>query len=321
MSEEGARAERATPGDGLEWVRCGLCGGEESRLVVATRERHLGTGEGFRVVQCLSCGLMYVNPRPVPSAMSTYYPKDYSVFEDRSLWTRPFARFLDRRRAGPLSRLLGGQGRALDVGCGRGELVAALRRAGIEAEGIDPSWWAVQGAVPGAVGHVRHGALETAPMDREAFDLLIFSHVLEHCHDPDKALSCAHRMLRPGGYLYVEVPNAASWEAQLLAQYWGGWDVPRHCYHFSPDTLVRLLRQRGFTVLRVSFSIVPTMCAWGVINLMAGVGSSARVRHILHRLRPFLKLALLPVSTVGAIMHKGGMMSAICKKGDVHPGA
>jgi len=300
----------------LEWVECILCGGKKSGLAVSARERHLGTGEEFRIVRCSGCRLMYLNPRPVRSVMPKYYTDSYSVFSVKPRWTRPFSTFLDARRVRRLRGLLRGQGRALDVGCGRGELVAALRRAGIDAHGIDPSEHAVRNAVPGAIGHVELGLVETAAVGQEEVDLVILSHVLEHCHDPGGLLLHVRRMLRPGGYLYVEVPNALSWEARALGQYWGGWDVPRHCYHFSPETLVRLLNQKSFTVLRVSFSMVPTTCAWGVLNVASDFGASAQLRRIAGHLRPLLKIVLLPLSALEALMRQSGVMAAICQKRD-----
>ena len=316
MEGERAHSGSAERRDDLEWVECVLCGGKESELALSAQERHLGTGEGFRIVRCARCGLMYLNPRPVRSAMTRYYPDAYSVFALRPQWTRPFSRWLDERRVHRLSRLLKGQGRALDVGCGRGELVAALRRAGIDAQGIDPSEHAVRNGVPGASGHLERGELETVPLGHGEFDLVVLSHVLEHCQDPSGLLVRLREVLRPGGYLYVEVPNASSWEARMLGQYWGGWDVPRHCYHFSPETLVRLLKQENFTVLRLSFSMVPTTCAWGVLNLASDFGVSAPLGRIAGHLRPLLKIVLLPLGALEALMHKSGVMAAICQKRD-----
>jgi hypothetical protein len=52
--------------------------------------------------------------------------------------------------------------------------------------------------------------------------------------------------LRSDGIFYVFLPNVASWEARLFQSYWYGLEVPRHLYHFSPESLRRLMASVGF---------------------------------------------------------------------------
>jgi SAM-dependent methyltransferase len=78
-------------------------------------------------------------------------------------------------------------------------------------------------------------------------------HVLEHLDHPDCYLREAHRLLRPGGRLIVQVPNASSWQFALLGAAWNGVDTPRHIHLFRDSDLEKLLVKCGFTPLRKKY--------------------------------------------------------------------
>ncbi len=63
-----------------EFVRCALCGSQESRPFFTGRDLFLAKDEEFTVVRCVVCGLIYVNPRPTPEALAAYYPDDYLAY-------------------------------------------------------------------------------------------------------------------------------------------------------------------------------------------------------------------------------------------------
>ena len=76
-------------------------------------------------------------------------------------------------------------------------------------------------------------------------------HVLEHLHDPRRALCEARRLLAPRGKLIVQVPNLGCWQYRVFGSRWNGLDVPRHLYNFRFEDLKRLLESCGFGVNRV----------------------------------------------------------------------
>jgi len=95
------------------------------------------------------------------------------------------------------------------------------------------------------------GHFDEVPLEGRQFDAVRLSHVLEHLPSPRRSLEKVHRLLRAGGLLWIEVPNAASVERHLFRGHWFPWDLPRHLYHFTPRTLVTLLGEAGFRPRRV----------------------------------------------------------------------
>jgi len=81
-----------------------------------------------------------------------------------------------------------------------------------------------------------------------SLDVIALGAVLEHVHDPQQLLRAVHDALRPGGWVYVSVPNLASWGFRAFRQSWFPLDLPRHLLHFTPDTLLRVIETCGFRV-------------------------------------------------------------------------
>jgi len=139
-----------------------------------------------------------------------------------------------------------GGGQLLDVGCGTGKDLLRLQEAGWKVTGVEISPYAAALARARLGCEVVTGHFDEAPLEGRRFDVVRVSHVLEHLPSPRKSLEKMHRLLGSGGLLWIEVPNAASVERRLFRGHWFQWDLPRHLYHFTPTTLVRLLRDTGF---------------------------------------------------------------------------
>jgi hypothetical protein len=96
----------------------------------------------------------------------------------------------------------------LDAGCAFGFVVEALREVGVDAEGVDVSYFAIDHASPGARGHVRQGSLlDRLPFDDASFDVVTALETLEHL--PPEAIPAAVRELRrvTRGYLLATIPS------------------------------------------------------------------------------------------------------------------
>lgn len=264
----------------LEEVYCVLCGGNRTKKCV-TAKCYLVPLEpsAFDVVECLDCGLRYTNPRPIQSEIDKYYPCNYGPHRDSHSKTKllVFKQWLERRtlelKLGyPSSKnhssyincihkliisvLLSyypflpyiRNGRLLEVGSGTGRLLTLMKDYGWDTYGVELGGKAAEFARNRNL-RIFTGTLMDARFENSFFDSICYHHVLEHVYDPYKELQEVMRTLKPGGHLYIAVPNIDSLEAKVFGEYWNPLQLPIHLYHFSPITLKQLLKRSGFGIL------------------------------------------------------------------------
>jgi len=299
----------------LEQVACDLCGADDSEPLLDLDDILAGTTpDHFRLVRCQRCGLRYLNPRPVAEELARFYPEDYAPFTRRGIAAR--VRDRQRRRdVASLWRYLGPPARVLDVGCGTGDLLRAIRDCGNpEVLGIEPSAQAVRIARERWGLDVRQGDLHAVRLPPASVDTVLLSHVIEHLPSPSDTLAEITRVLRPGGALILWLPNADSWAARFWRENWIGYDVPRHLYAFTPATLGALLARHGFTVTEIRQEWLGLEWSWG-LRLWArrrwGRGGIDRAFAGLH---PALTALLTPVSAAAAITGRAGRILVVAHR-------
>jgi SAM-dependent methyltransferase len=246
-------SERPEPGD-LRARPCPLCDEALPELPsIVGGDRLLARPGAFDVRICPRCGAGSSGPPLSQSELSGFYGEGYAAHEDAA---GPLARAMRRlkrmqssailRRA-PFSGALGERpGRALDIGCGRGDLAAALLARGWRVAGVEPSERAA--AIAGRRGvEVLGGTLATAALD-ESYDVVVFRHSLEHLPDPVGDLGRVREALRPGGRVVISVPNFGSWQRRRFGADWFHLDLPRHRTHFTAASLGYAMRRAGLSV-------------------------------------------------------------------------
>ena len=225
---------------------CALCGGE-TRELYADAPDYL-SGQTFAVRRCAACGLAFTWPRPAD--LDPYYPAFYRRFSPvvfhvlREIYTWKVASWVRR---------FGTSGRALEVGCGSGWMLAALKARGWEVVGSERAF-PVAASVRESQGLPMFVGGPEAVREDAGFDLVVLFQVLEHLPDPMATLAACARLVRPGGALVVAVPNVASWQARATGRYWQHLDVPRHLWHFTRPCLTQALSRVGLTLETVSYA-------------------------------------------------------------------
>jgi 2-polyprenyl-3-methyl-5-hydroxy-6-metoxy-1,4-benzoquinol methylase len=252
--------------------QCRVCGAD-----CATPR--LAFGE-YRVVECDGCTLWSTDPPMTDQMRARIYNVGYYGNVDaarfRSRLAEALMRWFRERRARQIaSRLGGAQGRRiLDVGCGRGYTLAALQRLGADVYGTQLSEPAAKLAAS-LIGSDRVfvGELADAHYPDAFFDCVTIWHVLEHVVDPLELLRDVARVLKPGGLLYVEVPNAGGLAARLFGCSWLAYDIPHHLYHFTPSTLAATAARAGLqrtTESHFSLEYSPPTLLQTVLNASMG---------------------------------------------------
>jgi SAM-dependent methyltransferase len=223
-------------------VSCPACGGALAPWI-SVPAGEPADARTFPLSRCASCASAVT--RGDPPGPEAYEEGMYSPEEPRA---SGLVAAFQRATVGQPVRILRragapAGGRVLDAGAGRGRLVAALRDAGYDARGIEPSRRSA--SLAQAAGQpVERRAIEEH--EDAGLDAVVLWHVLEHVEDPRATVARMRSWLRPGGLLLLGVPNAASLQAQVGGPGWLHFDAPRHRVHFTPRGLGELLASEGF---------------------------------------------------------------------------
>ena len=149
--------------------------------------------------------------------------------------------------------------RVLDVGCGDGELMVALRGKGIDARGLEIDSANVTAAIARGQSVVQGDAnRDLADYPDDAFDYAILSQTLQTTERPDLVVD---ELLRIAPRAYVSCPNFAHWRIRL-ALLWGGrmpvtrllpvaWYETPNIHHVTVSDFRDLVRAKGIKVERV----------------------------------------------------------------------
>lgn len=229
----------------LTSVTCALCG--------STNHEFLCENSGFRVVRCPGCSLVFVNPQPTEAELKQLYSKE-EVFTDgpKSSYLATEAKLIGRlwdHRLRSVERFKTGE-TLLDVGCGTGDFILLAKNQGWQVTGTELS------TSSAAFVERHHGipvltfdsSLSQLALTDDSFDVITAWHVVEHLPSPREELGEMFRLLKPGGMLVVEVPNLDYWARK---SYMEPLSVQMHLYHFSVRTMVRLLSDIGYRVVRI----------------------------------------------------------------------
>jgi SAM-dependent methyltransferase len=176
--------------------------------------------------------------------LSMFYPSEYwggTASPDPKWIKSSQSAKIDFFRACSVSR-----GRILDVGCGSGWFLQALGGDAWDRFGVENGHQA-QRIAAAAIGADRvFPEMTDSPLPEGYFDVVTFWSSLEHMNQPRQSLEFVRRLIKDGGTLIVQVPNAAGYQARLFKGEWFAFDVPRHRYHFSIKSINRLLVETGF---------------------------------------------------------------------------
>jgi SAM-dependent methyltransferase len=202
------------------------------------------TAYGFApadLVRCETCGHIQVAEFPPEAELEGAYAEvDEGAYLSEAAGQRATAaRALER-----IESHLPGPGAICDLGCWVGFLLAEAERRGWTAEGIEPSRFAAQYAREELGLNVRTATIEEAS---GTFDCVVMGDVIEHLPDPGAGLDRVAGLLRPGGVLYLALPDAGSRVARVMGARW--WSVlPTHVQYFTRRSLARLLDRHGYAV-------------------------------------------------------------------------
>ncbi|AFD08929.1 class I SAM-dependent methyltransferase [Solitalea canadensis] len=218
-----------------------------------TAKDYTVTGKSFTIKIDEATGLLVTTPRPKEEDLGKYYEsEEYISHTDGN--SSLFEKIYNRVRAYSLKRKLAlveskhAKGSLLDVGCGTGAFLQTCKNAGWNICGVEPGDKAASLAKT-KVGDEIYASLFDEALNSQQFDVITMWHVLEHMPDLHKTIERLRSLLKPNGVLVVAVPNYNSYDALHYGEYWAAYDVPRHLYHFSQQSIKELFGSLGIQLM------------------------------------------------------------------------
>jgi SAM-dependent methyltransferase len=209
----------------------------------------------YSVFWCNKCKFGSLAGDYTPAEIAAFYPATYythgassggevlETFRQRLLFHLAWRLDSSRPVTADLFRF---RSSVCDIGCGNGDQLRLFPDA--RTVGVDPDPAARMAAAD--AGTIFAGTAEELPADvsDDSFDVVILSHVLEHCRDPRNAIRSAKSILASGGTLMIEVPNSDCAGFVELREIWPWSDIPRHLSFFTQRSIQSLVESEGLKV-------------------------------------------------------------------------
>ena len=242
----------------MEYVSCNICGSDRHKVLY---ESNLGAASELtplqlsvahtdkttgRIVKCLNCGTIYINPRDEWRHLRENYEKltekEYMEEEDNR-------RHTFNKKITYLNRFIHG-GKILDVGCQAGLFLSVCKNYGWETYGVEVSPITALYARENYGLNIVTGTLEEAHFPEQYFDAVTMFDVLEHLSSPKETILEVNRILKKNGYLLFSTPNIDSVFSRILKRRWHAV-IRSHLFYFSKKSVFKLLQSSGFRVIQI----------------------------------------------------------------------
>ncbi len=268
----------------ITYSNCPVCNSSHIQYAFLAKD-HTVTKEDFAIWHCNNCTARFTQNIPDAASIGKYYQSNAYVSHSdtqegliNKLYhvIRNYTLKQKRKLIQSVTKL--STGNLLDVGAGTGAFAATMQAAGWKVNGLEPDETARANAF-------QKYSLTFLPPDKlyelpsQHFDVITMWHVLEHVHHLHDYFQTYGRILQAKGKLIIAVPNYTSYDAEVYKNYWAAYDVPRHLYHFSPNSMQHLAQLHGFAVKQIqpmwfdSFyvAMLSEQCKTGTNNLLAAI--------------------------------------------------
>ncbi len=241
--------------DLIHYNHCPACGSSDIAFVLKAKDETVSK-EYFEIWQCNNCRLRFTQDIPDEKNIGSYYQSSAYISHSNTsqglvnkLYHTVRSITLQSKRKLIEKSSRKKKGNLLDIGAGTGAFASTMKKSGWNVTALEPDPTARTNAL-------KDFAIELQPTENlfslppKTFDVITLWHVLEHVHDLHTYLDTFFSLIVDGGILIIAVPNYTSYDAKTYSDNWAAYDVPRHLYHFSPESMKRLLNIHQFKLLQ-----------------------------------------------------------------------
>lgn len=213
---------------------------------------HSVSGEHFELLLDEELQLLKTHPQPELQNLGKYYEsEDYISHTDskRSFFEKIYhivKSYSLKKKVSLINSYHPKKGSLLDVGAGTGDFLVTAKDQGWQTTGIEPNENAKKLAISKGISF--QNSIES--IEKEQFDVITMWHVLEHVPDVVHQIKELKRLLKPEGTIIIAVPNYKSFDAVYYKDFWAAYDVPRHLWHFSKESISKLADKENLKLIK-----------------------------------------------------------------------
>lgn len=237
----------------ITYQQCPVCNAAKIQQVITAKD-HTVSSESFSIWQCANCSLRFTQDIPGVDEIGRYYKSENYISHSETskglvnwLYLRVRKFTLSTKRNFIEEQTGTEKGSLLDIGAGAGAFVHHMKDNGWAVEGVEPDPRAIERA-NSQYGIRLRPSQDLFNYSADSFDAITMWHVLEHVHDLHEYIRQIKNICKPGGKIFIAVPNYTSYDAVHYGASWAAYDVPRHLYHFSPAAMIELMKIHGCTI-------------------------------------------------------------------------
>jgi 2-polyprenyl-3-methyl-5-hydroxy-6-metoxy-1,4-benzoquinol methylase len=214
-----------------------------------TSFRHLWDVNGYRIVRCNACALVFVQNQVSAEELAMHYegPQD-ETYDDRNA---DCLNYYYTKLGDMIRSRFPYPGTILDVGCSQGWFLDVMQ--GWECHGNEIVLPDAEAARERYGERIVSGSFEDYPLREDYFDVITLQDVFDHFREPMAALEKCRRMLKPGGLIVVKVHNISCLYAKLTGRDFYAVIPPSHLFYYDGQTLARTLETAGLRVAESKF--------------------------------------------------------------------
>jgi 2-polyprenyl-3-methyl-5-hydroxy-6-metoxy-1,4-benzoquinol methylase len=209
---------------------------------------HTVSGEKFELWKEQDLDLLATFPRPDIEKLPEYYKSEkYISHTDSSqtIFDKTYQRvkkLMLQKKLSWIEKRTSGKITLLDIGAGTGDFLLEAKKRNWNVSGLEPNQKARKLSLEKGISLTENS--EQLPPN--SFDVITMWHVLEHVPDLDWQIKELDRLLKKDGLLVIAVPNFKSKDAEIYKENWAAYDVPRHLYHFSRNSIEKIFNNYSF---------------------------------------------------------------------------
>lgn len=209
---------------------------------------HFLSGEEFDLLYNQEFKMLVTSP--VPENLDSYYDSSAYIShsnQKRGIFekTYGFVKTIALQRKLKLINSFDLPGKSLlDIGAATGDFLATCKKGGWDVKGTEPNQKARSIAFQQGIELLENNE----GLKKHSFDVITLWHVLEHIENLFEFISQLNELLKDNGRIIVAVPNYKSFDSEYYKEYWAAYDVPRHLWHFSKESIVKLFSKENIVV-------------------------------------------------------------------------